>query len=67
MVNFNGIFLQVMNIHSPKKKNYVRANNKEFVNKELRKATMLRLELRNNFLTDLNRLTYNEQSSICVY
>ena len=70
MVNFKRIFLQLLNKHAPEKKKYVRANNKEFVNKELRKAIMLRSKLRNNFLkekTDLSRLAYNKQRNICVY
>ena len=50
MVNFKRIFLQLLNKHAPEKKKYVRGNNKEFVNKELRKAIMLRSKLRNNFL-----------------
>ena len=41
-----------MNKHAPKKKKYLRANQGEFMSKELNKALMTRARLRNKYLKE---------------
>ena len=51
------------------KKNTVRGNNAPFMNRDLRKAIMLRSRLRNKYLndrTDLNKINYTQQRNHCV-
>ena len=61
---FKMIFLKALNSFAPVKKKYLCANHSKFVNKELRKAMMLRTKLRNKFLkqkTPETRSAYNKQ------
>ena len=54
---------------APKKTKYVRANEKPFMNKIMRKAIMRRSYLRNKFLrekTTINREAYKKQRNYCV-
>ena len=44
---FQNIFLRTLNEFEPLKTKYVRANNKSYVDKEMRKAIMLRTQLQN--------------------
>ena len=55
--------------HAPRKKKYIRGNNKPFMTKELSKSIMERTRLRNNFLknpTTENKLAYTKQRNFCV-
>ena len=55
---------EVLNKYAPRKKNYIRGNNKPFMTKALSKAIMRRTRLRNKFLTNptnRNRLNYTKQ------
>ena len=47
---FKTLFMSIIDTHAPVKKKYIRANNKSFINKELRKAIMHRSKLRNIYL-----------------
>ena len=58
-----------MDKHAPIKKKYLRANNANFVTKQLRKAIMKRSKLRNDFLKDRNdasQSAYRKQRNLCV-
>ena len=53
----------VLNKHTPRKKKYIRGNNKLFMTKAYSKAIMQRIRFRKKFLnnpTDLNRVLYNK-------
>ena len=55
--------------HAPVKKRYIRANQKNFMDKELNQAIMVRSRLRNKFLklkTEENRFAYAKQRNYCV-
>ena len=55
--------------HAPRKKKYIRGNNKPFMTKELSKSIMERTRLRNKFLknpTIENKLAYTKQRNFCV-
>ena len=55
--------------HGPVKKRYIRANQKNFTDKKLNQAIMVRSKLRNRFLkleTEENRLAYAKQRNYCV-
>ena len=59
----------VLNTYAPKKKKYIRGNNKTFMTKTFSKAIMQRIRFRNKFLknlTDQNKLTYNRKRNFCV-
>ena len=59
----------VLNKHAPRKKKYIRGNNKSFMSKAYSKAIMHRTRLRNKFLknpTDSNKVLYNRQRNYCV-
>ena len=61
--------MDVINKHAPLKRKYMRANHAEYMDKELRKAIMKRLKLRNEYLehrSEENRLAYKKQSNFCV-
>ena len=49
---FTEIFLSILDKHAPKKQKFIRANNSNFVNKNLRKAIMKRSKLRNKYLRE---------------
>ena len=55
--SFETIFDKVLDKHAPVKKKYVRANEKPFMTRVLRKAVMLRSRLRNRY--DKNRTVEN--------
>ena len=68
--NFFEICHTVLNTHAPKKKKYIRGNNKPFMTKTFSKAIMQRTRFRNSFLknpTDQNKLIYNKQRNSCVF
>ena len=67
---FTNIFIDILNLHAPLKKKYLRANHSKFISKELSKEIMLRSKLRNKFLkdkTDEARTKYRKQRNICVH
>ena len=67
--DFNSEFLYLLGKHAPVKKSYISANQKNFMDKELNQAIMLRSKLRNKFLkleTEENRLAYAKQRNYCI-
>ena len=48
-VTIRKIFMDILDKFAPLKKKYIRANNSQFVTKELSKAVMLRSKLKNQF------------------
>ena len=67
--NFIEIVDNLLLRHLPLKYKYVRANGSPFMNKELRKAVMLRSRLRNIFnknKTDSAKAAYKKQRNICT-
>ena len=59
----------LLNIYAPKKKKYIRENDKPFMTKAFSKDVMQKTRFRNNFLknpTDQNKLIYNKQRNFCV-
>ena len=67
--NFIEIVDNLLLRHLPLKYQYVRANDSPFMNKELRKAVMLRSRLRNIFnknKTDSAKAAYKKQRNICT-
>ena len=66
---FENIVLNLLSSQAPFKKRMVRANQRVFMNKEIRKAIMVRSRLRNKFLkerTTFSREAYNKQRNYCV-
>ena len=66
---FESIFMNILNIHAPVKKRYVRANISPFMTKDIHKAIMVRSKLRNRFLklkTTESRDAYKRQRNLCV-
>ena len=62
--DFDLEFLSLLGKHASVKKRYIRANQKNFMDKELNQAIMVRSKLRNKFLklkTEENRLAYAKQ------
>ena len=67
--DFENIFMNILNIHVPLRKKYLRANNAPSMNKSLSKAIMVRSSLRNKFLKSKTRETreaYAKQRNYCV-
>ena len=67
--DFHSKFLYLLGKHAPVKKRYIRTNQKNFMDKELNQATMVRSNLRNTFLklkTKENRFAYAKQRNYCV-
>ena len=67
--DFHSKFLYLLGKHAPVKERYIRANQKNFMDKELNQAIMVRSKLRNKFLklkTEENRLAYAKQRNYCV-
>ena len=68
-VDFHSEFLYLLGKHAPVKKRYIGANQKNFMDKELNEAIMIRSKLRNKLLklkTEENRLAYAKQRNYCV-
>ena len=66
---FYKVCIEVLNQYAPRKKKYVRGNNKPFLNKALSKAIMQRTKLRNKYLKDpsaANKFFYSKQRNWCV-
>ena len=67
--NFNSVVEEVLNNHVPLKQKYLRANDAPFMTKTLRKAIMLRTQLRNRLNrhnTSENRKAFKKQRNKCV-
>ena len=67
--DFHSEFLYLLGKHAPVNKRYIRANQKNFMDKELNEAIMIRSKLRNKLLklkTEENRLAYAKQRNYCV-
>ena len=58
--SFETIFNRVLDKHAPIKKKYVRANDKPFMTRALRKAVMLRSRLRNRYNKDQTIENWNK-------
>ena len=58
--SFETAFDRVLDKHAPVKKKYVRANDKPFMTRALRKATMLRSMLRNKYNEDRTAENWNK-------
>ena len=59
----------VLNNHAPRKKKYIRRNNKSFMTKTYSRATTQRTRFRKKNLknpTEENKLIYNKQGNFCV-
>ena len=66
---FKAIFMEVLNLHAPMKKKYIRGNNAPFMNKTLSHAFMHRSKLKNKMNknpTETNKKLYNKQRNFCV-
>ena len=66
--DFQNVCLTSLNSFAPLKKKYVRANKASFMNKELKKAIMVRSKLRKKFLksrSEEDRKAYNKQRNMC--
>ena len=69
LADFYSRFLYLLDKHAPVKKRCIRANQKNFMDKNLNHANMVRSKLRNKYLkvkTEENRLAYAKQRSYCV-
>ena len=66
---FSGIASNLFDKHVPLKYKYIRANEGPFMNKELRKAVMLRSKFRNIFnrsKSELDKIAYKTQRNLCT-
>ena len=66
---FVNTFTNIFEKHAPLKFKSVRANEGPFMNKELRKAIMLRSKFRNKFnrlKTESAKIEYNKQRNLCT-
>ena len=67
--DFQSKFLYLLGKHVPVKKRYIKANQKNFMDKKLNQAVIVRPKLRNKFLklkTEATRLAYANQHNYCV-
>ena len=67
--SFKSIFIELLDLHAPKKQKIVRGNNAPFMNKTLSKASMTRAGLRNKYLknpTPENKNSYTKQKNFCT-
>ena len=66
---FDNIVMDILNKHAPIKQKYIRANEAPFMNKDYKKAIMVRSKLRNNYHktpNTLNLIAYKRQRNICT-
>ena len=66
---FKAVLNQAIQKHAPIKQQHVRANQAPFINKNINKEIMKRLQLRNKFLntkSDIDRKACNKQHNLCV-
>ena len=67
--HFSNIFIEVLSNHGPIKKKYLKANQGEFMTKELNKAIMTRSRLHNKHLKEKSidsKIAYDKQRNYCV-
>ena len=67
--NLLNIFIEALNKHAPMKKKYSRANQGEFMAKELNRAIMIWSRWRNKYLkekTAESKIAYDKQRNYCV-
>ena len=67
--SFKDTIIDSLNKHAPLKRKYLRANNSNFITKELSKAIMQKPKLRNLYLkvrSDENGIRYKKQRNICL-
>ena len=67
--DFHSEFLYLLGKHAPFKKRYIRANQKNFMDKKFNHAIMVKSKFRKKFLelkTEENRLAYAKQCNYCV-
>ena len=67
--SFQSVFLNTLNSYAPQKKKVVRANQKPYVTKEMRKAIMLRSLLENKFFAEGTEIYWNalkKQRAYCT-
>ena len=67
--HFLNIFIETLNKHAPTKKKCLRANQGEFMSKELNKPIMTRFRLRNKYLKEKSadsKIAYDKQRNYCV-
>ena len=66
---FENLVLQTLGKMAPIKQKHIRGNQSPFMNKDIHKAIMTRMRLRNRFQkepTEMNRLGYKKQRNYCV-
>ena len=66
---FENLVLQTLGKMAPIKQKHIRGNQSPFMNKDIHKAIMTRMRLRNRFLKEsiqMNRLAYKTQRDYCV-
>ena len=66
---FHNVFLQLLNKYAPVKKKILRANHSSFMTKTLRKAIMLRSQLKNKLIKSRNNedwSNYKKQRNFCT-
>ena len=72
LINFKDLqytLQRALDKHAPLKKRYVRANQQNFMDKELNQAIMVRSKLRNKYLkskSETDKQRYNKQRNHCV-
>ena len=67
--DFHSASIRILEKHGRLKKTYIRAIQKDFMDKELNQAFMVRSKFRNKFLklkTEKNRIVYVSQHISCV-
>ena len=60
---------RILDKHAPLKKRYVRANQQNFMDKELNQAIIITSKLRNKYLkskSEIDKQRYNKQRNYCV-
>ena len=60
---------RILDKNAPLKKRYVRANQQNFIDKELNQAIIIRSKLRNKYLkskSEIDKQRYNKQRNYCV-
>ena len=57
--SFQNVFLNILDSHAPQKKKVIRANQKPYITKVMRKAIMLRSQLENKFFKEGTEIYWN--------
>ena len=67
--SFHNVFMTTLDAHAPQKKKVLRANQKPYVTKRMRKAIMLRSQLENKFFSEGTDMYWNalkKQRNYCT-